>query len=437
MLPRPLLRQWEALPTVSDPLLHIFAYHFPPSPLSGAARPGRWARYLPEHGIRCRVTAQWVDGAASTESAGYVRPEDVRGLWRPALSIARAVHRLAPYNDQWPWLPAALRHAFPAHAETPAQAVLSTFPPLAAHMAGLLFHLRTGRPWIADFRDPLAGNPFRCRAWGRPYDQFLEALVFRHAAAVLVTNDAAAARYRERYPHFAAKVHVLWNGFDPAEPAIAPRPAACPRRIVHAGWLYGPRRPASLLRAMALLLDSGKLQRGAWRIVLIGPLQDDTFHGCEAARDRLTGEGMLEVRGGIRPRSEMNEAMAQASILLLLDLTGQEQSVQVPAKLFEYVRTGLPVAAWSPAGSPARQVLERSGVASLIFSPDDSDTSVAERLGAWLDNPPAPAQPSAWFLETFDGARQAAWLGELIRSLIAAPDAGFASRGMSPESLEV
>ncbi len=416
-----------ALPTETGPLVQIFAFHFPPSSASGAARPGRWAKYLPQQGIRCRVTACGAPGAAETGTACFLDPDSARGRWRRALPLARLLHRLLPYNEQITWLPAALSHAWPAQAGSPAQAVISTFPPLAAHLAALLFHLRFGVPWIADFRDPLAGNPFRDRPWARPYDRALESLVLRRAAAVLLTNDAAAEKLRRRHPGHAAKIRVLWNGFDPAEPAVLPCPATHPRRLVHAGSLYGPRRPSSLLRALTLLLDAGKLRAADWRIEFIGPHEESSFADCQAALDRLRAAGLVEIRGGLRPKAELDAAMAAASILLLLDLTGEAESVQVPAKLFDYVRTGLPVLAWSPQGSPTRRVLERSGVAGLVFAPDESDASVAERLGAWLDNPPAPAPPSAWFLETFDGARQAAWLADLIRSIAAPPDAGSAS----------
>lgn len=422
------------MPTGIQPLVQVFAFHFPPSSASGAARPGRWAKYLPQQGVRCRVTACSAPGAAETGTACFPEPGNARGSWRRALPLARLLHRLLPYNEQITWLPAALSHAWPAQAAGPAQAVISTFPPLAAHLAALLFHLRFAVPWIADFRDPLAGNPFRNRPWARPYDRALESLILRCAAAVLLTNDAAAEKLRRRHPEHAAKIHVLWNGFDPADPPVLPCPATHPRRLVHAGSLYGPRRPSSLLRALALLLDSGRVRPEDWRIEFVGPHEESSFSDCGSALDRLRAAGLMEIRGGLRPKAELDAAMAAASILLLLDLTGGPESVQVPAKLFDYVRTGLPVLAWSPPGSPTRHVLERAGVASLVFSPEEADPVVAERLGAWLECPPPPAAPSAWFLETFDGARQAAWLAELIRSLLPAPGPGSASRNPAAAS---
>lgn len=380
------------------------------------------------------MTAQWTPGSATTEQAAYVNPEDARGGWRAGLLVTRLLHRLAPYNEQWTWAPAALRQAFAANRAERAQAVISTFPPLASHIAALFFHLRFGVPWIADFRDPLAGNPFRNRSWAQPYDRLLEALVLRRAAAVIATNDAAAERFRARYPRHAGKIHVLWNAFDPEEPAVRAAPETLPRRLVHAGSLYGPRRPDALLRAVALLLKSGRLAPGAWRVEFVGPHQEDTFDGSAEALELLTNAGIVEIRGGQRPRRELEEAMAKASMTLLLDLTGDQHSVQVPAKLFDYVRTGLPVLAWSPSGSPTRAVLERSGIPSLVFAPDEPVENVAQRLAAWLENPPAPAAPSAWFLETFDGARQAAWLAGLIHS-VAAGGAAFATRPPPPSSI--
>jgi glycosyltransferase involved in cell wall biosynthesis len=419
--------QWEALPAEPPLLVQLFAYHFPPSSASGAARPGRWAKYLPQFGVRCRVTAQWTPVSISTGHTAYVNPEDARGAWRAGLLLCRLLHRLAPYNEQWPWIPAALRQASEANRAEPAQAVVSTFPPLAGHIAGLLFHRRFGVPWIADFRDPLAGSPFRNRPWAGPYDRMLEAAVFRHAAAVIVTNDAVAERFRELHPRHAGKIHVLWNGFDPEEPAVRPAPDSAPRRLVHAGSLYGPRKPDTLLRALDRLLGAGRLAPGAWRVEFIGPHDEGTFVGCAGAVERLANAGIVEIRGGLRPRRDLEGAMAKASLLLLLDLTGEERSVQVPAKLFEYVRTGLPVVAWSPPGSPTRHVLERAGIASLVFEPGEDEEAVAARLAAWLEDPPPAAAPSGWFLETFDGARQAEWLARLIRTVAAGKSATSAS----------
>lgn len=398
-------------------LLQVFAFHFPPSSESGAARPGRLVRYLPEHGIGCRVTAHPAPGANGSPDVRFVAPEDARGPWRLALALARLLHRAAPYNERLPWLPAALQRAFRDQQAAPAGAVLSTYPPLAAHLAGLAFHLRFGVPWIADFRDPLLGNPFRNRRWARRYDAWLERLIVRRAAGVLVTNDSAAGMLRARYPEAAAKIHVLWNGFDPQQPAVKPEPLAGPRRLVHAGSLYGPRHPCALLRALALLASQGRIDPARWRVEFVGPHGEETFAACADALGQLRGAGIVEIRGGLRPKAELEEAMRRASLLLLLDLTGEAESVQVPAKLFDYIRSGLPIVAWSPAGSPTREVLARSGVAHLVFAPDETDGSVAEKLLPWLENPPAPGQPSTWFLERFDGARQAAWLAELIRRL--------------------
>jgi len=401
-------------------LIQLFAFHFPPSNASGAARPGRLARYLPDHGVECRVTACAAPGAASSPRTAYLEPGDARGKWRLALWLAKALQRIAPYNEQLPWLAAALEHSFNANRAEPACAVLSTSPPLAAHLAALLFRLRFGVPWIADFRDPLAGNPFRNRPWARGYDEWLESVIVRNASAVLLTNDPAAERLRKRHPEAAPKIHVLWNGFDPQSPAVRPAPAVSPRRLVHAGSLYGPRRPDALLRALASLHRSGRLQPGEWLVQFIGPFEADTFAGCAEALDSLQKAGLVELRGGLRPREELDAAVAQASLLLLLDLTGSAESVQVPAKLFDYIRTGLPVVAWSPAGSPTRSVLERSGLPCLLFEPGEPENQIAERLLAWLENPPSPAQPSEWFLETFDGARQAGFVARLIEDLAGA-----------------
>ena len=56
----------------------IFAYHFPPEPEIGAARPGRFYKYLKRMGYDCRIiTAAWApDGTLTTRATMLPLPDN-------------------------------------------------------------------------------------------------------------------------------------------------------------------------------------------------------------------------------------------------------------------------------------------------------------------------------------------------------------------------
>ena len=104
---------------------------------------------------------------------------------------------------------------------------------------------------MADFRDPVTGNPFR---WG-PLVEFLDSLVgprlLRHAAAAIANTDMAADLLTRTYPQWAGKISLLWNGYDP-EAILTPIPIPGREHKVmrHVGNFYLGRHSLRLLQSV-------------------------------------------------------------------------------------------------------------------------------------------------------------------------------------------
>ena len=183
---------------------------------------------------------------------------------------ARSAQRvLLPYDDRLAWLP----YACAAAAEvTPGTVLVSTHPPVVTHLAALALKRRTGWPWIADFRDPLQGNPSRTALRACLIDRATKWLVVRQADAVIANTDASAAMLARRHPAWAGKISTIWNGFDP-EDRMEPLPRAdrARRVISHAGLLHGAH-PAAV-RRVPEPLDRGWRHAARRRPVPPGRLQ--------------------------------------------------------------------------------------------------------------------------------------------------------------------
>lgn len=395
----------------------LAAYWYPPENTSGAARPWRFARYLSRFGFEPRVVAAPFDGPDSsdwrlrrTAPAGF---SDRARRWSRMAALAQRY--LVPYNDRLPWVAPAVETATQWWNEEPYEAILSSSPPLAPHLAALSLKRRLGVRWVADFRDPLRDNPFRTRRWPFPYDAIMERLIFRNADAVVANTEAMAGLWRRRYPQWSGKIHVIWNGYDPADPVEAasfePRPY---RIIAHVGALYGGRHPAALLESLERLIRAGRLAPDTIRVQLTGPIEDGLVARHQAAFDALTRRGVLRYDGLLVPSAEARRVLASCDYPLLLDLNERESGLQVPAKIFEYIRIGRPILAFTATESATRQILEQSGIPHrLVFTGSDAG-ELDRQVMSLLEVSPEPVRPSAWFEERFNCITQTAALAALL-----------------------
>ncbi len=292
--------------------------------------------------------------------------------------------------------------------------LVCTYPPLGVLLAGLFVWLRERVPWIADFRDPIAGFVWHQKPrYARIWDHVLERSVFRTAAAVVANVEDAAAVWRGRYPWARPKLHVICNGFDPEE---APRAREIPEHrekvLIHAGTLYEGRNPDVLLKAMFRLRGSGAPETSTVRFLLLGSV-DASADLDSRLYDEAQRQGWLEMRATV-PRDEALRIQAEADGLLLLQ---PQSGIQIPGKLFEYICIGRPVLALLPRSSPVTGVLEKSGVRHVCVHPDDEPEIVDQKLTDFLRLPSSPTRYSDWFGSSFNAEHQTGQLLSIIKAI--------------------
>ena len=223
----------EAPPGGKRRLLAL-AYYYPPENEIGAARPDRFVRYLRRAGMDVTVVTAAALPPGRTRDVDTVHapglrksrngqataaPQATRSIRLAAVALHGAERLILPYDDRMGWLPYAYAAAAPCIDR--GTILFSTHPPTVTHLTAMALKHRYGVPWIADFRDPLWGNPYRTSQRAAMLDPLLERLTIETADAVIANTEAAGAELRRRYPLMAEKVHVIWNGFDP-EDAMVP-----------------------------------------------------------------------------------------------------------------------------------------------------------------------------------------------------------------------
>jgi len=397
------------------PKLLIVAHAFPPSPAAGSARAWRFYKYLQEFGYETYVVT------ASPQDAPQPR---VTWVPVPPRNLGERILRkfVFPCDEDIQWTLPAIRAAQSLIAETSMDAVLSTVPYIQDHVIAYRLKKKFKLPWIADYRDPIVGNPFR-RSTGIPgmSDRLLNARFFTAADLLVAVTDYGRQAWIGRSPEVESKSAVIWNGYDPEEPIVPkPIPSRPYRLVSHFGSFYGGRNPVIPLASFLRLIRRGVLDPSRFRFRLVGALQPEIRARHYQLFQELTDLGCLELLPVV-PRPQALEAMMESDSLFLADNNQAAIGHTVPAKLFEYIRVGRPILALTVKGSPVERILAISGVRYVTLSPDMDESGIDARMVRFLNLPTDLADLSHQFQTEFNGRTQAGTLAGLLDKLLGVP----------------
>jgi glycosyltransferase involved in cell wall biosynthesis len=293
---------------------------------------------------------------------------------RPALSERRgwtgwtggAVTSLFGFpDDEIGWLGHAVLQGLRVVRRHRVDVILSSAPPFTCHLAGHILRSICNVRWVADFRDPWARTRWRTLENARAH-QWLETQVIARADAVVLNTPELHREFAQWYgPGVAGKFHVVANGYDAdiLAPYADARPTPAPPLVLtHAGNLYGARDPRPLLEGLAMCLRSeGGIPGHGIRLNLVGKIA--SFFAVDEAIERLGLSGVVTRT----PPVTHDEALKVLSASHVLVVIQPGTTVQVPAKLYEYVGLRRPILALAEDGAVARVV--RDGEFGLVVPP--------------------------------------------------------------------
>lgn len=212
----------------------------------------------------------------------------------------------------------------------------------------------TGTPWVAEFRDLWAHEPFpHAPEWRRWLDKIVERRALKTAAGIVTVSDPWAEHYRRTYPKIPA--HTTMNGFDPKDFSFdIEQPEPSKRvEVIYAGALYpGRRDPSPLFQA----IQQSNLTPEDIRVSFYtdyNNIIEDLAHKFE-----------VTAYVKLNPPTDYYSILKiqkQSDILLLLQWTDPRNNGNVPAKVFEQLALRRPILCIGPLeGVPARLIRERN-----------------------------------------------------------------------------
>jgi glycosyltransferase involved in cell wall biosynthesis len=366
------------------PRVLIVAYYFAPIGGIGSIRLTRFASMLPDLGWETTVlapadTPHQLDEQLRFPEERVIRSKsiEVSTLARRVLALGRrgqaaastesgmsmarrdAIYSYALFPDaQVGWYPAAVRAGLRALRNERFDAVFSSSNPMTAHLIARTLSSRAGVPWIAEYRDPWADRLYANHPYRRAADA-LERSVARRAAKIVMPTPTWAEHYGTVW---RADVDVLPNGADTDLP-----PRRRPERptLTHIGTYYPGEQDLTTLWQALVRLRAGSAH--VPRVRFVGRVPD-------ALRTEIDRYGLADIvdSTGFIPQQEAMREMMSASMLVASGIAGDDPASRgwVPAKLFEYLASDLPVLYLSRRDTDAARMLDgRPGC--HVVAPED------------------------------------------------------------------
>lgn len=354
----------------------MIAYHFPPlAGSSGIQRTLRFVQQLPNHGwqpVVLTATPRAYERVSNDLMAEIPADTVVRRAF--ALDTARHLSVSGRYVGAWArpdrwasWRFDAVRQGMALIRRYSPDAIWSTFPIATAHQIGAALHQRSGLPWIADFRDPMAQADYPSDPLTWQSYQRIEAHAAQTATWCCFTTPGATRIYRERYPHAAERIQLVENGYDSDSFEVAERQiTGCPPlnagcvTLLHSGLIYPIERdPTQLFSALAHMRQTDPATAAKLRLRFRAAVHNDLL--LNMARQFGVSD-LVEVLPPV-PYTEALQEMLRADVLMILQASNCNE--QIPAKLYEYLRAGRPIACLSDAAGDTWTTLQRSGVQTM------------------------------------------------------------------------
>ncbi len=367
----------------------MIAFHFPPlSGSSGIQRTLRFVQHLPSLGWQPIVLgASPVAFESTSQDLMAEVPRDTIVRRAFALDAARHLQLGGRYlgwtarPDRWmSWKFAGIHEGLRLIRQHKPDVIWSTYPIATAHVIGSALHRKTGIPWVADFRDPMAQVDYPPDPQTKKSFLAIEADATRHAAYCVFTTPGAAEDYRQRYPDAAGRMVVVENGYD--EESFASTQAAArgpedrngrPLILLHSGIVYPSERdPSQLFEALGRLKLAGLLGPADLRVRFRASFQDALLTELASAAG---ASDFIEICPPISYREALQEMMSADALLVM---QASNCNAQIPAKVYEYLRAGRPIVGLTDPQGDTAGVLRRAGLNDIV--PLDASDEIAAAL---------------------------------------------------------
>jgi len=432
----------------------IITTHFAPDIHVGAKRMTKFSKYLPLYGWQPIILTkevseyhgvdetllqelppdlviyrvrEWRLPGSQTSSAQTMPGDAIQGKQTCAglrNHLIKAAKFFLFYDYSW-LLPAFLA-ARRLIRENDIRVIYSSSPNPDAHLVGLLLKALTGRPWVADFRDPWTALHifYRPGRFKRAVDTLCEKAIVAtadHITAISHTLALNLGKLRERRKK--CSISVSYNGYDEEDfdEIDHNQFSARPFTITYLGTWGSGRSPEAFLRALGRLIVINPTLKDRIVVNFVGEVKFDAKmqEHIEQVISEENLDGVVKMIPFLPYRRGL-DLLRNGDISLLVVSPFHSRVGCLSSKLFEYLHAGKPILALAPTESEEAQIV-REANAGQVVTPDDvtAINRKIEEMYMAFQNGDFASNVNACAIEKFDRRRQTGELAAIFDGQIA------------------
>jgi glycosyltransferase involved in cell wall biosynthesis len=410
--------QTAATSAAAKPHLLVISYYSPPyRSMFGTQRIAKFIKYLGRSGWQVTLLTTAPLSDEECDPPGEFESDMLRVVRLPSAGLRTTGARQGGFvpDDHLRWIRAATRAARALAAEQPFSAVLATAPPYSNFLAAAAVSSSCGLPMVADFRDPwsrIDAGWVIDRPILRQLNRWMEGVVLAHAARILVVceKEFMHGYLVNESPDVLSRTLTITNGYD--EEDFSDLPVANLRRerftISYVGGLYDQETFDNVVEPLRIWQRSHPEDLADVELVYAGA-NSSYFEREPGLPCALRMLGYLPHAEAIRVRLD--------SDLQLFSLSSHYQPYVYSGKIFEMLRSGVPILAVARQDSAVSALVARTRAGHACSTHDEAASVLKDHFDAWKRGQPLLGAELA-LTRAYSREALAARLDEALRKLI-------------------
>ncbi len=348
----------------------LVSYYFPPLGLGGITRPLHLYRLLPSFGYECDVLTvksvlyhayepellmdldqNRIHRSGSRDPQRLLYLCGVRKMSHRLHAGAESARERFFPDSQVGWVGSATRLGRKIIQSRKIDLIVSTSPPISAHLVGMQLAKDSGIRWVADFRDFWGSYPVEASFERKEAVDKGKALlkeIVGTARAVVTVNRSIA--------DYLGGGEVITNGFDSELARRWRTPAAGTEFTIGLLGTFNDDLPIEpLFRVLAELRSGSPHDFERLRLKQVGRV-DQVWLENLLKKYELTD---ICTQHGLQPRDRTVYLLSEASMFYIGLNPGKEIGI-LPGRMFDMLASGRPILAYVPTESEIGRLIDQS-----------------------------------------------------------------------------
>lgn len=292
------------------------------------------------------------------------------------------------------WIPFAVIKALQIIKDEKIDLIFSSSPPHSLQLIGWYLKIRTGLPWVTDFRDRWTGIRYyqvlSRSSITKKIDGYLEKKVLTNSNFITSTSEGFNIDFHEKLISVNQAFQFLPNGYDEEDFKNSQPQERKKFIILHTGNLIAQQNPTVLWKSLKEILRKDEKIKKLMAVQLIGKTHDSIIQSVM----ELNLSDIVEFHDYV-PHEKVLQAMQNASILFAVIPDLPDNKSIVLGKIYEYIGTGNPMLIFGPPKGNAADIISQFSNSTICNYSDAKQCGkfIEEIYTQWFQKNQIPITP--------------------------------------------